>query len=154
MSKSIIFITFMLILFSISISYSQSPIIHKFNYEEIDLNKLQRILMLKTTYWEKLGPIQIYFFDDYLKMNQFTSKLLSMSYTKYKDYVNRIVCEGLAKKPIILQHSICVIQAVRSEKNALGVIDDGIILSGQNLVKFVCVKKYGVEGEFYDFQDN
>jgi len=138
----------MSILFSISISYSQSPIIHKFNYEEIDLNKLQRILMLKTTYWEKLGPIQIYFLNNYLKMNQFTFKYLNIPYAKYNDYLNRMISEGVAQKPIVLPHSVCVIQTVRSERNSLGVIDDGIILSGQNLVKFVQLEKYDVEGDY------
>ena len=141
MIKKISFVIFVFIFFFISTSYSQSPIVHKFNYEEIDLCEFQRIILLKKTYWDELGRIQIYFFDNYLKMNQFAFKYLNIPYTKYNDYLNRMVSEGVAKKPIVLPHSVSVIQAVRSERNSLGIIDDGIILSRQNLVKFIEVEK-------------
>jgi len=143
--------------FPIPDSYSQKVVIHKFNCEEISINKLRRILMLKKTYWDELGPIQIYFFDNYLKMNHLTNKILNMSYTRYKDKINRMVSEGVAKKPIILPHSISVIQAVRSRTTALGVIDDAIILSRGNLIKYVCVdsEECNKGGQYYyDFKDN
>jgi len=138
-------------------SYSQKVVIHKFNCEEIGVNKLQRILMLKKTYWDKLGPIQIYFFDNYLKMNQLTTKVLGISYATYKDKINRMVSEGVAKEPVILLHSISVIQAVREKRNALGIIDDGIILSKGNLIKYVCIDLNDCSrgGYYYhDFKNN
>jgi len=143
MHKHITILTIIIFLcIPISNSYSQKLIVHKFNREDVNIDTIKQILLLKKTYWCNSKPIQIYFLDNYLKMNQLTTNILGISYSQYDEMMHRLVSEGLAKPPIILPHSVCVIQAVQSNILSLGVIDEMIILSNLNLVKFIYIHDY------------
>lgn len=110
--------------------------------EPIEKWRLIEIFTLRKTVWDITSPsqIKIYLLDNRLVMNRFSVRSLDMPYRRYQNLIQSKIYQGGAKKPIMLSSSEKIIRRIIQEKNAIGVIREGIIISKNDEFKIIEVE--------------
>lgn len=139
-----IIILLILLIIPISSIATPNPIINQYNLlpNEIEQWKIIDIFTLKKQNWENQYPssIKIYLLENRLIMNRFCNSILNMSYNRYNDLIQKKIYQGDARMPTTLKNSDRVLYRVGKETNAIGIINEGIVISYGDNVKILNIK--------------